>query len=130
MSLSAKDERIAELFAAGVSVPDIVTDTGYGWSTVYRKLRHPLIRARISELRGEQLRPILDLVRSQLQANVERLAAVRDGAEERTADRINAVKELNDFFLRLHKESEVLPRLAALEAQLAEVAGTDASTEE
>lgn len=121
--LSAKAERIADLYANGFKVAQIAADLSCSVVTVYKYLSQPLVKARLTEARAATLRPLVQLVESELRANVERLTAVRDDADENTRNRLAAVQQLNDFFLKIHERVEILPRLAALEASLADAAG-------
>lgn len=124
--LSAKDERIADLFASGYAAAQIASDIGSSVTTVYNKLRNPLIKARIAEARAAVLRPIRDLVLSELRKNVEVLAAIRDADDSTNREKTAAVIELNSMFFRLEPVTEEAPLRARLEAMLPDA---DASTE-
>lgn len=116
--LSAKDERIADLYALGYTAAQIADETGYGLTTVYTKLRGPLIKARVAEQRAAVLKPVRDRLVAELTNTAAVLAEIRDNADEPSRNRIAAGTELNAMFFRLEPMSEDAPLRAALEAQL------------
>lgn len=116
MEISAKDERIADLYASGYQAAQIAAETGVGVSTVYRKLRHPLVRARIAEARAAVLKPIRDLVVAELRKNVEVLAEIRNNPDETSRNRIAAATAILAHFNAVEPAAEDAPLRAQMEA--------------
>lgn len=119
--LSAKEERIADLYASGFAPAQIAADVSNSVTSIYRILRRPAVKARIAEARAAALRPIVQLVQDELVRNVQKLVAIRDAHEEQTRNKIAAVQELNDLFLKLDERVNINPQLADLNARLAEL---------
>lgn len=116
-TLSAKEEKVAELYAtAGRSPREIAAETGIADRTVYKILRKPLVRALVADLRGRELRPVVDWIRSRLMAALQVYADVIADPGEPTRNRLAAADSLCAQFHRFWGLSEIQPRLAELEA--------------
>jgi hypothetical protein len=117
-SLSAKDERIADLFASGANVAEIAADIKGSVATVYRKLRLPLIKARIAEARGAQLRPLADRLMALTEKAAAAVEAVLDDHDATHREKIAAAGLVFDRVLQLRKLCDEAPVLASLVATL------------
>jgi hypothetical protein len=125
--LNAKDERIADLTATGFTAAQVAAEIGCSVTTVYVKLRHPLIKARIAEQRAAELRPLHDRLFRLTDKAVAAVEAVLDDATATHRDKTKAAEVVFDRVLQLRKLCDEAPALAALIAQLQELQGdTDA----
>jgi hypothetical protein len=118
-ALNDRDARIVALTLAGKSPAQCAAELDCAISTVYRRLQTPHVRVALAEARAGEVRPLVERALTEAQKSVERLVQVRDGELTRDGDRIRAACALLTWFKDMYELSEVMPRLAALEGQLA-----------
>lgn len=119
--LSAKDERIADLTASGALAAQVAADVGASITTIYRKLRHPLIKARIAEQRAAELKPLADRMFRLTEKAAAAVEAVLDDASATHREKTAAAEIVFDRALQLRKLCDEAPTLAALLAQIHEL---------
>ncbi|QDU19487.1 helix-turn-helix domain-containing protein [Urbifossiella limnaea] len=118
-ALDARDAYIVAGTVAGKTPTVIAAELGVSVHTIYRRLKAAPVRQALTEARAAEVRPLVAQAVGEVQKSVERLVAVRDGETTRDGDRIRASVAILDWFSRVWEMGEVLPRIAALEAQLA-----------
>src|SRR5262245_33471738 len=99
---SERDMAIVIQRAAGKTVPQIAVDLDCSVDTVYRRLRDPLVKAAITDLRGAELRPHLEMTSKQVHACIERLCEIRDNPKVAASSRVRAAGAIIELFLKLH----------------------------
>lgn len=115
-----REEAIAQLRAAGMTVPEIAAHEQCPATVVYSVLRQPNVKALVTEHRAASLNPMLTTALSEVEKSVKALADIRD-SEAKPGERANAAAKLLKWFLEVHQLVEVMPRLAAIEASLAAI---------
>jgi hypothetical protein len=129
--LSAKDERIADLYSAGFQPAQIACELSCSVQTVYRKLKFPGIKARIADVRTARLQPVLVDAEVQVRENLRFYARVRDTDDGTVSmrDRIAAANSIDRQFAAVIEPANVRAELADLHAQAVELTG-DPSTDD
>jgi hypothetical protein len=89
-------------------------------ATVYRRTRDPLFQAKLAEARAAEFRPLAAQAVAAVGPALDRLRQIAHDASVHASTRVRALVALVELALRLHSEVNVLPRLASLEAALAE----------
>jgi hypothetical protein len=115
-TLNAKDERIADLFSAGAKAEAIASDVGCSAATVYRRLRHPLVKARIAEQRAAVLRPVIDVLREMMQRAAAVVGEILDDPETPAALRLKAAEFAFSHFRAMDGHYAQGADIAALQA--------------
>jgi hypothetical protein len=117
------DEALLRALAGGLDTTAAAAATGCSTATAYSRQRDPLFRARLAELKGKELEGYAIQASRAVPDALATLHAITTGAFD-AKSRTNAAAKLVDVALKLRNESYVYPRLAALEAALAQ-AGID-----
>jgi len=115
---SLQEIEIAQFRAANLSAMEIAARCRVNTVDVYAVLSLPRVKAMVTELRADLLRPTLDLARTQVTASVRYLAEVRDDDSVTPANRIKAAITLMGWHKDVEAQVEILPRLASLEASM------------
>ncbi len=113
--LSEMDRAIVAGRLARRPVTEIALSINRSTECVYRRLRTPAVRVALADARMEDVQPLLDQARNEVQSSITTLAAIRDNAQSATA-RIRACEAILGWWRSLLELCEILPRLAALEA--------------
>jgi hypothetical protein len=111
--LSAKQERLAVLLAAGQAIKSAAAEIKVGERTAHTWLEVPHFRARVSELRGRMLDSALGRLSDAATRAVDTLVALLD--EESGSLRLRASLGILDSLSRLRENVEFEARLVALE---------------
>ncbi|MCE9567791.1 MAG: hypothetical protein K8U57_37810 [Planctomycetes bacterium] len=114
---SAADESLAAALAAGKTVADAATVAGVSETTVYRRLREPLFRARVSELRGEMTSRAAGQLADGLADATAVLRSLLTSADEDV--RFKTASKIIELSLRVREAVEIEDRLRTVEDALA-----------
>ena len=114
------DDPILRALAVGMTAREVALSTGVAESTVYKRLRDPLFNARLHEYRAQELKPCADNMTKEIAKSLDFLVSLRDDPTASEKGRVAATKTILESGLKLRQEVYILPRLAALEAALAE----------
>src|SRR5688500_9198116 len=112
-ALDTDDDAIIARLTVGDTPTEAAVATGRSYSTVLRRLRDPMFRAKLADARAGELRGYAAAVMKEVPANIARLVQLRDNAKHESTQ-LRAAVALLEFAFRLHTECEILPRLAAL----------------
>jgi AcrR family transcriptional regulator len=110
------DDAIVELMVAGMTTAEVAAAIGRSASTVYRRLRSPAVRARITEGRAEVLRPHLRALQSATGRAIDYLVQVLDLPNHHASTKVRAAVAIVELAMKLTHFVELAPRVAALEA--------------
>ncbi len=124
-TLNDREACVVSRTVAGESVERIADALEISVFTVYRLRRLPHVRLALTEARAAEVRPLVAQALGEVEKSVQTLAAIRDSDFTRNGDRIRASTAILDWFTKVWEVAEVMPRLAALEAQLAPSADSD-----
>lgn len=121
--LDDRDGLIVARTVAGKTPTAIAAELDVSVHTVYRRLKQPHVRLALTEARAAEVRPLVEQAVGEARKSVARLVGVRDADTTRDGDRIRASTAILDWFRDVWEMGEVMPRIAAIEAQLAAHAG-------
>jgi hypothetical protein len=128
-ALTDRDALIVSRTIAGKTPTAIAAELDVSVHTVYRRLKHPHVRLALTEARTGEVRPLVNQALGEVQKSIERLVAVRDGETTRDGDRIRASVAILDWFRNVWEMAEVMPRVANLESQIANIQAADIEQE-
>jgi hypothetical protein len=114
------DDRLVELLASGKTIAETAALVGRSTSTLYRRMQSPMFRARLSEARAGRLKPIADILADACDPAVDRLLAVIRDPDATHSVVVRAAETIITLALKLDEHANIAPRLAALEAVIAE----------
>jgi hypothetical protein len=118
--LSARDEALALLLAAGTSQVDAARSAGVTPRTVRRKIKGDgVFRDRVADLRRELLATAVGRFLGLLEAAAAALREVLEDPEESGAARVSAARAVVDAAYKGYSELDFDARLAELEAAAA-----------
>lgn len=117
--LRPEDVKLLDALTAGGTNREAAAMLGESESSVYRRLRNPAVRAALAARRETLFQHHAALTAVETRKAIEKFAAIRDDPESTTDQKIDACARICDLALKLRNEVDILPRLAALEAQTA-----------
>jgi hypothetical protein len=113
-----KNEALAVHLAAGQTVERAAELVGLSEATVYRRLRDPAFRRRVSELRAEMTDRALGTLSAAASAAVGTLCLLFKAKSE--SARLGAARAVLELGAKLKESTEFESRLRALEERLAD----------
>jgi hypothetical protein len=113
-----RDDALLQLLGSGMSATEAAADIGCSVASVYRRLRQPAFRARLTAARADRYKPILSLLLGEMPNNLAVLRGIRDSLTAADGARIRAVDSLISATFKTIDLCDVMTRLEALEAAL------------
>jgi hypothetical protein len=108
---------LAAALAAGKEVAEAARETNVSERTAYRRLADPQFKRLLAELRGRMVSQALGRLSATMTKASDRLDTLLDSKSERT--QLAAAKAVIGLTQQLREQTEIVERLAALEAAAA-----------
>lgn len=119
--LDSVDVALIAALAAGASTTDAATAAFVSATTAYRRMQRPEFQAALAEAKAGRWKPSAERLREEVANSIDRMVALRDSETTHASTKLRAAETLITLALKLHEVVDVLPRMAAIEAQLAQV---------
>jgi len=123
--LDEVDIALIAALAAGASTTEAATAASVSATTAYRRMQSAAFRAALAEAKAGRWKPDAERLREEVSLSIARLVELRDSSTTHASTKLRAAVAIVELAIRLHELVNLLPRLAAIEAQLAVVEGDE-----
>jgi hypothetical protein len=115
------DRILLQALACGATVENAVRKAGMSERTAYRRLNDPVFLDQLEQLRAEMVQRTAGMLTGAGMGAVKVLVELQNDAAQPASVRRRAARDVLEMGLKFREITQLEPRLAAIEAQLAGV---------